>query len=73
MSKLLSTLKVIQHMKTKTAIEQYAEEFFSLPTSEQDEWAKNTFGVSSRTFRRWCNACGVKVKTNGRKVIITKE
>lgn len=55
-----------------SAIDEYALEFFSIPVTEQNDWANQKFGCSAITFRRWCNACGVKAKLVGRTVTLIK-
>lgn len=57
---------------TMSAIEEYALEFFALPVSQQNEWTQEKFQCSAITFRRWCNALGVKVKISGRNVTLIK-
>lgn len=48
--------------KRPSALQEYAKIFFSLHSSKQDDWAYENFRVTSRTFRRWCKACGIEPK-----------
>ncbi|HID9606249.1 TPA: hypothetical protein ACXI2S_001015 [Enterobacter hormaechei] len=35
--------------------------FFNLPVKEQNDWARKELGVTSRTFRRWCDKYDIKI------------
>ncbi|WP_205955086.1 hypothetical protein [Pantoea stewartii] len=51
-------------MKTFTGtegLEYYANIFFNLPVKEQNKWTETKFGVSSRTFRRWCDKHDINI------------
>lgn len=45
-------------------LEYYANIFFNMPTKEQDEWTTTKFGISARTFRRWCDKHEVRITKN---------
>lgn len=42
-------------------LEHLANIFFNMPVKQQDEWTQLKLGVSSRTFRRWCERYNIKI------------